>query len=299
MTNNSSTPQSDSGAKRIEKLPLRHLILGLFIQPQMLMIICNGRLRRALKAVFVMIFICGLVLGLAQTRGLQARARAWAEWFEQTTERFELTEDGRLQWRLPQELPATFYKGRTRVDFANETADIKKFQPKLEDDRGIWISPNSMFWWERIDEQGEPVAQAIYHEQKLMGRFSVESIWPEGFVLEDDGFEKRVSKWMLTGLLPGLVIAEILKTAGMILFYTFIFAVIPYLLRSPMAMQGFKAIYGFYLYASIPPLIVATIYSLAITKWVAFDSFFLFAFIFYLFFAMWKIRRSFQVGTRG
>ena len=276
-----------------KKMPLRYLFVTLFLQPQILMVLAHDRLRRALRIMVLTGVVCGLLLGLVRIAPVRGRIVEWADWFQKTTRTIELTDTSRLEWALPAEVPATRYNGRTRVDFMPDSAEIEAFEPGIEDDQGVWISPTEVYWWMRPESGGEAIAQPLFVNGKLFDRVSVDGIWPDGFRLEGDEYSAKVRKWTTLTMLPGVVLSELLRVLGVSLFYTLIFAVVPYVLRSPLAARGFGGVYAFYLYAGIPPLILATVYSAVAPQWMAFDSFFVTAFILYLLFTMWKVRRAF------
>jgi hypothetical protein len=288
-------PSSDApSSPSLKKMPLRYLFVTLFLQPQILMVLAHDRLRRALRIMVLTGVVCGLLLGLARIAPVRGRIVEWANWFQKTTGTLVLTDSSRLEWAFPDEVPATRYNGRTRVDFMPDSAEIEAFEPRLEDDQGVWISPTEVYWWMRPEAGGDAIAQPLLVNGKLFDRVSVDGIWPDGFRLEGDEYSAKVRKWTMLTMLPGVVLSELLRVLGVSLFYTLVFAVVPYVLRSPLAARGFAGVYAFYLYAGIPPLILATVYSAVAPQWMAFDSFFVTAFILYLLFTMWKVRRAFQ-----
>ena len=87
----------------------------------------------------------------------------------------------------------------------------------------------------------------------------VSAFWPEGFRYRGSEIETAV-RGVARRALPALVLHEALRMFLQVLFYTLAFAVIPIVLRSPMASRGFSRVFTFYLYASIPPVAAASVY---------------------------------------
>jgi hypothetical protein len=271
---------------------LRDVAGVVFFQPQLLLLLAHDRWTRAFRIVALLSFFCGVILGALQVPALISSARAWGEWFGREMGEVRL-EQGQLQWQRPVELPHTSRHGNWRVDFRGADAEFAP-QTRLGPERkGIWISPDAVYTWWRLPGSESTHSTVWLNEQRLFGLLDVNRVWPEGLHLREDEFAPAARQTVLRAV-PVYVLGEGVRVLLQVAFYTLIFAVIPYLLKSPLAAGGFRSVLTFYLYASIAPIIVATVYAALGLPFMDFNSFFVTAFILYLLFTVWRMGRFFR-----
>lgn len=234
-------------------------------------------------------FLGGAMLGLSRLPGVLAASQRWAEWFGSLAGEVWLR-DGAIGWEHPEETPYTARHGAWRVDFHDDDAEFQRRNLGPEA-KGVWISPTRIYAWFRSGSGDDINARVLFADARVLNVVAADALWPEGWHLDGDELVRRTRHTVLR-LAPALVAADALRVFVQVLFYTFIFAVIPYLLKSPLAAGGFRSVFAFYLYASIPPLAVACVYASLNLPYLDFNTFFVVAFIVYLVAVVWRMGRS-------
>ncbi|MCF7853250.1 MAG: hypothetical protein K9N51_00510 [Candidatus Pacebacteria bacterium] len=285
----------DRAAAPHSSASLRGVFGILFFQPQFLLVLSQDKLSRALRILVGLAFVCGMVIAGAEIPRLLRAVTDWSGWFQDQVGAVWV-KDGRLGWEHPEELPYTTRHRQWRIDFAgSDTA----FPPPLRlgpEDRGVWISPDGVYAWVRLEGADEIRSTALFTEGKIMGVLEVDNWWPDGVRFQGEELSESSRKWLVRAL-PALVLSGGLRVVVQVLFYTFVFALIPYVMKSPLAAGGFRGVLTFYFYAGIPPLVVATVYASLNLPWADFNMFFVGGFILYLLAVVWRIGRSFGVAS--
>ena len=274
-------------------LAFRQVLRIIFGYPQLLMVLLQANWRRALVRVAAVSFICGLLVGISQIQEVAHGIMEWAHWLRGNVDTMRVQDD-RVEWERSEDLPATDHFRGWRVDFRRgEEAEFHPGQNMGTYPRGIWVSPTKVLLWYRTDKSTPLQTRVLFDEGKTWASVPVEN-----FSVAGDEFIAK-ARQMLRYYVPVFLVAQGLNVLLQMLLYVSIFAVIPCLLKSPLAAGGFKSIFTFYLYASLPALAVATAYSAAGIEALDFNTIFVGAFIMYLVFAMWRLGRALRTPQSG
>jgi hypothetical protein len=260
-------------------LPLYQLLYGLFFHPHILLLLQTERWGRALRTLALISVCCGLVLGASRVPRLLESSRDWAQWFSREVQEVSMT-DGQLGWQQPQKLPYTTRHRGWRVDFASPEASFSADDLRGPERKGIWFSADRVFtWW--LAEKDQVVSVPVLSEQKVWGLFKASSIWPEGFSLKGDEIVAEVRRLTLQTI-PITLIQNGIMIFGKTLFYVLLFSILPAIFRRRDTGGGFRQMFTFYLYASIPPLMTATLYDCLRLPYLDWGTAFVFGFIVYI-----------------
>lgn len=268
---------------------LKEVLQIVFTRPQMLLFLLQGSLRRALLRLILISFACGVIAAISDIPSLIDETMTWSKWLQQNVQHIEISDTG-LSWQHPVNLPATLYFRGWRVDF--RPADAEKFDtdaPPGTYPRGIWISPEKAFLWWRGTTDTEARTQAIFRNGKVLGNIDPGTLTEESSLTLDGAEFEAFAKRMLWYFVPGYLLAHGAGVTIQLLFYVGIFAIIPYLLKSPLAAGGLNSIFTFYLYTSLPALVVATVYNAVGIQVLDFSTIFIIVFIGYLVLVMWRL----------
>lgn len=275
--------------KKHERVPLGRLFYDLFFHPQVLILLKQERWSRAFRIVTVLTLAGGVLIGVSKLPRLYQVTQQWASWFR--TEVAVLTlDEGRLDWKAPETLPYTTRHQGWRIDFASESAEFDDVVMKGPEKRGLWISPEKVYgWWPMHGEKPRPVPLLI--NSKAWGVIDVSRIWPQGLSLQGAEFEEEARR-LLWHAVPVLIIHHAVLFFFQVMFYTFVFALIPMMFRTPLIGGGFRETFSFYLFASIPPLVVAAVYTCFGFPFMETSSIFVLVFVAYLFMAFKTLRKT-------
>ncbi|MFW6414118.1 MAG: DUF1189 family protein [Verrucomicrobiota bacterium] len=270
----------------------RGILSLVFFQPHLLPVLKASSCKKALLRVLLTGFLCGVLLALLQVVRLNEDVKAWGAW---VAKEFDTVwyDDGRLYWQTDSELPyRTYYRG-WRVYFAEEGSSFPSSPDKLgPGNKGIWISPDSVYtWWQLANDSTDIRHAVLYEDGKMFGMINVPAVIPADRRLSGNDLENAIIG-IFRQSIPIFCFFRGLAVDFQLLFYVFVFSVIPYLLRSPLAAEGFESILTFYLYAAIPALFIATVYSAFNVPFLDFQTIFAAAFVGYLLFALWSISKA-------
>ncbi len=290
-----TAPEKESdrpGRGRMIIISLDRIIRALFVQPQALLPLALESWPRSCKTALAAIIVCAALLTVS--RGVTAfnAAQDWGGWLESRIEHLIIHED-KLEWRQPKELPATFWKDSYRIDFAARNSEFKDSNRIREGSRGIWISPHEIYWWSRRGNN-EIIARALWREGRLLDQIETSHLFGEEKVLAAGEFVPQIKRWLWQIVMPFLFLSAIIHLALLFFFYTLIFTLVPFVMRGQLKNYGFPGVHSFYLYAGIPPLLVATVYKMFPLPWLDFNSLFLIGFLIYLGFLAWQGVREYQ-----
>ncbi|OPZ09773.1 MAG: hypothetical protein BWZ08_00163 [candidate division BRC1 bacterium ADurb.BinA292] len=285
-------PAGDSLPPDLPRPRVRELLAAAFLRPHMLLLMPADRVRRALLVHVAAALLCGMAAAAVRIPSLLERSAGWARWMAGRIERVQLR-DGRLAWESSQPLPWDGVHAGWRVDLVD--AAQAPFDPRRRlgpEKRGVWIGPADVVLWWRLGERKAVVTRPLLENGLVFGFVKPEWLWP-------DGLDVRGERQMVAGVqakvvsgLPVYLLSKSIETLVVAEFYTFLFAFIPFVMRSPLAGGGFRRVYSFYLYASVPPLLVATVYSSLGLPVLDFGTCFAGGLILYLLVTVWRLGRS-------
>ncbi len=270
----------------------KKILRALFAQPILLIPIALDSWPRAMKTALAAIFFSVAVLTATKTATALNQAKEWATWFESRVEKVTIDND-QLTWRFPENMPAIFWKNSYRIDFMPAQSEFTEINQFREGKRGIWISPHKIYWWFQ-NQNNEIIRQPIWRDGRIFGHIDPASLIGEQTVIEPGEFVPQARRLTWRLIVPLITLAETARTLFLFFFYTLIFTVVPFVVRSTMSNYGFTAVHAFYLYTGIPPLVIATIYSLFPLPWLDFNSLFVIGFLVYLGFVAWRSGRVFD-----
>jgi len=260
MTESDTTiPPSPDPPPAPGALRFGQILHGLFLQPAILLILQEDRWTRALRFMMIVSFFSGAAAGVARLPSMWQSALLWAQWFRNETEVAWLKDD-QLGWQRPMELPYTTRRRGWRIDFVAADAPFPPVHEPLGPERkGVWIAPDLVAqWWYGSGDKLHK--RDLFVNGRIGDLVPVRILWPDGFRLEGEDFETETYEQLVHSAVIGVFLAG-LGAFLHILIYTLVFAVIPFVFRSPIARRGFKRLFTFYLYASIPPTLVAATYA--------------------------------------
>ncbi len=294
----SNSGQSQPPGKKVEvyiTMPLRTVFHILFLQPHMVFMLAQDRWTRALRVVLLVAFICGLGMAMMRVPSMLSEAGEWGKWLAREVEEAWI-EDGQLRWARPEELPHTSYRGAWRIEFHPPTTEFSSEQRLGPETKGIWVSPTAVYSWWRLPGQDQPEVMPLFQNDNVLNVLPIAKLWPAGVHLKSAELKQGI-RTLVWQAVPFFLIGNGLIVIFQGLFYTLIFAFIPYVFRSPLAAGGFRPVFTFYLYASIPPIVIASVYAGLGLKFATFNTFFVAAFILYLMIVMWKIGRAMRAAA--
>ncbi len=275
----------------VQHFSRRQIFFGLFFYPHVTLFLLqhNTRWTRALRMVMGVALLCGCLVGLSRLPGIYKSSQDWASWLSVEVKAVWV-EDGLICWDQPRELPYTTRHRGWRIDFVK--ADTP-FQPETlsgPERQGVWVGPEEVFtWWQ--DVQGKVVFFAFVTEKKVGGLFKLGTIWPDGYRIDGDNFNREARRIVLQAV-PVILLREGIFAFFWVLTYALLFSLVPLLLRGRLLGGDFLTVFSFHLYASIPPLIVASVYSGLNLPYFDLSTTFVFAFVIYLFIVFHKMRQA-------
>ena len=288
------SPRQD---ETVEPVPFRHVLFGLFFYPHLALFVLQQRNRwgRALRLVLICCGVCGVALGFAKLPGILHTSQDWARWLAAEVDEAWIS-DGRLHWRRPKVLPYTTRHRGWRIDFVAQRTPFEPNALPGPEQKGIWIGPERAYaWWRQTQEKA--VFLTLLSDRKAGGFLEVARVWPEGWRLQGDAFERETRRVVIQAV-PFLLLRESLALFVPVLLYTLVFSLVPVLFRGPLRGGGFRSVFAFHLHASVPPLIVASVYSGLGFPQLDHNTVFVCAFVMYLAVVFMGMRRAAQDTQR-
>jgi hypothetical protein len=282
-------PQPGDGTGVV--LPIRRVLYGLFFEPHILFLLQHDRWSRAFRLMALASFLSGLAVGASKVPRILEATRDWASWWAVEVGTLRL-EDGELAWERPQVVPHTTRHRGWRVDFVGRNVRFGDGEELGPEKQGIWLAPErAYFWWRSA--KAKITFVPLLEKKKAWGLFETQRIWPEGLVLSGEEFNQEANRIMRQAI-PALLLHEGIMAFFQVLLYTVIFALIPVLLRSPIAVGGPARVFTFYLYASVPPLLIAGVYASLNLPYLDHALVFVMGFVVYLALAVRGLNRKQQ-----
>lgn len=269
----SGSRDDDEGGSRPDDvaLPWHRVLPGLFLDPRILFLLQHGRCGRAFRLMAAVSLCAGAAIGLSRAPAITDAAADWGAWLSREVGELRLS-DGEIEWGRPQDLPYTTRHRGWRIEFAGRDAEFSATLPAGPERQGVWLSPDSVYYWRRSPAGGATVVPVL-HDSKVWGAFDVSKLWPDGRHLRGNEIEQE-ARSLAQRAIPFVLLREAMALFVPAFFYAFIFALVPGILRAsrppgPIAGQrhqrvvpdGFRGAFTFYLYASVPPLIIAAVYA--------------------------------------
>ena len=275
---NQNTP--DGHTEIVKLLSLRRLFPLLFLQPAVLFFLPRKRWPRAITVLGCMAFIGGILVGTIRMPARLSEVKDWAEFFRHQTAELRLEND-RLYWQYPKDLPHTTHFDEWQITFAEKGASFEPKQIVANRDKGIWISHDAVYQWWMPGGRQTPVHNTFFKDGRVLNQMDAGKVWPDGFRLRGNEIVREATG-MFYKFMPLLILGNGLNVLVQTLFYTVIFAVIPFIMRSPLSAGGFGNLLSLYLYAGIPPLIFALAYTALNLPFLDFGLLYVGGFIVYL-----------------
>jgi len=260
-------------------LPVAQVLYGLFFHPRVLLWLQRDRLRRAFRFASVVCLLVGLAVGIARVPSILAATREWAGWLENEVEELSLT-DGELQWKRPRDLPYTTRHDGWRIDFAEKGVPFAATEIDGPERRGLWLSPDRVILWVRPADRESAIPVPLLDEGRT--RRVVKALYPDGLTLRRGEFRAEARRRVFH-LIPVFLVQQALWVFVQVMFYILVFAAMPVLMqRLSGGAAGFRRLFTFYLYASVPPLCAAGIYASLRLPYLDLGTAFVMAFVVYL-----------------
>lgn len=302
MTHQPPSPPPDIFSISFETPPpnvrLGGLFRTLFFNPLGLVFyLGREKLGRSLIRVLSIAFLCGLLLSVARIPKIYEDVADWIPWLQSEMRDMSLN-DGTLSWTPAAELPYSRHFKGWRVTFSDKLAT--DFDPRARygpESKGVWICPQAVVTWKRVEGRDA----LNYQKMKMTTVFRAITASPHDTAETGDmpvSFDGRDQLVIVTLLSVGLGAGTILGIFGDVIFYSFLFAVIPFILRSDRKKGVFSQAISFYLNISLVPLLVATVYTLFRVPMLDFKTVFSFSFMLYIIFIIFGTRWRFRQARR-
>jgi len=251
------------------------LIYQLFVNPSVLALLQH---KSILSALFVVLFLCvftGACTSLPMimhSRQVTSDVRAWVR---AEVADVRVDEKGKITWREPAKLPRTDSVRGYRIDFRQNSRAPVHSDITSRERQGLWITHENVYFW-RIEpvrnffywKTGEKLTTTnlgswfrfFYRTSAFFGsdsRTTMASL--QGQVLDEYIVEQSLS-WQKSVAL-GLLTWSILKawTLALCMPLAATFAVLVCSIFARPAIPA-RRIIVLYLYTSIPPLLIASVY---------------------------------------
>ncbi len=278
------------------RIPFARLLYDLMFNPSIFLALQNHKVLKSLYQVMGFCIIATILLTLNMAISLNTSFDHWEEWLSREIQEFGITKDKTFFWKHPQELPYMTELDGWRVDITDESILQKTGDDLRIGNKGFWINKDSIYLW-------------------------VKTIYGSGFFSNE---EVRIEKFDLGSLLlqlyenkDGFIIkseqladlrSEVFLVLSILMFWSNLFSVHMTVLLFPVCSSVFALLFSFLqkscdrrkesfrkrlvlnLYATIPPLLIATIYALFGIPGMNFFTVFFIAFLGYQFYIMKTLR---------
>ena len=263
-----------------KRLPFAGIVYIAFMRPALLFAVAEtARLRRALPHVLLSALACGLLLGAVRIPSLHTELGEWAKWLGNHLE--GLRHDGnRLAWDPPKRLPYSAHFRGFRVNFA-AGEDFDRERRLGPEQQGIWLSPREVVYWENQPGGGKMIVPVI-SGGTVRGLIPLDPLIPPDEVLTSQQLARRIRRYGMLILGVSGFFLNTVQAVGEVLFYSALFAFLPLAMRGRWRASTAARAFCFYLYFSLVPLIVATVYAAFRLPLIDFGTTFAMVFIAYL-----------------
>ncbi len=268
---------------------LRQMLVGLFLYPHMALLAAraSSNWRRALLLVVLVGVVAGGVLGMGRLPRMFRRSGDWAEWFGSTVGAMWV-EKGRVHWEQPARVPFETRRDGWQVAFAEPDRPFSSDELKGPETRGVWLSAvQVVVWW--LNANGDVSHLTLLDGLTDRPQVDLMLVWPKSGRLEGSDF-RPFTVSLLRTLIPVMLLTEMAMLIVPVLFYTLLFTMTSLLLRGGRVTGGFRSTLSVNLFASVPPMIVAAVYSGLHLPYLDFHMVFITAFFVYLLMAFARIR---------
>lgn len=268
--------------------PARHvklseLLYGLLFNPSVLLDLQYERCARALRLVFLACLLLGGTITLTRLPSLEREVRAWARWLR--SEIGTLTvRNGRLDWERPATVPYTTRHRGWRFDFVAENADRPVRAARGPERHGLVISPDLVTLWQAFSDEESVQPSAVVVGSKVFGIDELDLSKAGGNDQRIEGEEfDRLADMVIVALRPALLLSEVLGMSVTVIAFAGLFAVVPGLMNRTQGQRTtrIRRMFAFHLFASLPAVLVAALYSAAGLRSLGFANTFLLAFLVY------------------
>lgn len=290
---NRTIPDSlaEAAGIHVPALGFGYMLVGLFLFPHVALVSArlSGNWRKGLLMVIMVGVITGGGLSACRLPSVFRGAEDWASWFSGTVGALWL-ENGRLHWQRPEHVPYQTRRAGWKVDFmpANQVFSAERLEGPER--RGVWLSASQIVvWW--MNMNGNVSALSLLDDISKHPNIDLSLIWPKNGRLDAPDFVPFARSLMQT-MLPVLVVTEMTMLIAPVLFYTLLFTATSLLLRSPAVTGGLRAALAVNLFAGVPPMLVAAIYSGLGLPFLDYHMVFIIGFFAYLIMALNRIRRQ-------
>lgn len=265
----------------LDTMSVGQILYGLFFQPHVLLWLQRNSLGKAFRFASVACIVVGVALGVCRVPSILHVTQKWAVWLGREVEELTLRE-GELTWKRPERLPYTTRHEGWRIDFAAKGEQFVATEIDGPEERGLWFSPDRVLFWMRPNHNSPVPVRLLDEGKTAWGMIDTQQLYPGGLTLKGDEFrtEARRAVWQFV---PVFLIQQALLVFVSVMFYVFVFAAMPVLMhRLSGGTTGFRRLFTFYLYASVPPLCAAGVYASLRLPHLDLGTAFVLAFVIYL-----------------
>ena len=274
-------------------LKVRDVLVGIFFYPDGLLLRARSRpqWRQALALCLAVCVLCAIFATMVTLPKIRRSVETWTGWFGEQAGTLWMA-DGQLHWERPAGAAEVPRRRGARVDFANGQSDLAALALADSDERGVWLSGEKIVYWERRGSKPESLLVCDLGDQ--LQRWLWEKTWQWKDGERVDGQELLAYSRTLTASLALSLplwwhLPRILFPVAL---YVFLFTIMPVLLRRSTVTGGTPTVLCINLYASIPAVVVGTIYSLFGPPVLEFDLAYVLVFFAYLVWAFRRLRRQ-------
>jgi hypothetical protein len=296
MNNKSTDQQNQYRMLAHVRIPFTSLLYNLMFNPSIFLVLQNRKVLKSLYQVMGFGLIATILLTLNMAISMNTSFDHWEEWLSREIQEFGITKDKTFFWKHPQELPYMTEFDGWRIDITTESILQKTDDDLRIGNKGFWITGDSIYLW----------VKTIYGS----GFFSAEKVRIEKYDLGSlllQLYEKKDELIVKSAQLADLRL-EIFLVLSILMFWSNLFSVHMIVLLFPVCSSVFAFLFSFLqkscdrrkgsfrkilvlnLYATIPPLLIATIYALFGIPGMNFFTVFFIAFLGYQFYIMKTMR---------
>jgi hypothetical protein len=286
----------ESGKDTNIQIPFGKLLLCLFFNPSVFIILQHRKVLRSLLLIIILCFASSSIITCSFMVSVKKSAAKWEEWLKTDIQEFGITPEGSFFWKLPSRFPYVTHIDGWQIEINDESRHNELNATAKQEDKGLQINRKSIQLWYRLSTKSFWTKQGEDRiEQFDLGKLLLGAVRKETSVI--------VKSTEIAGFID-----KILISIGIMLFFSNIFTVsltvlifplcsaslsvfLSYILRSYDQATAFSKLLVLNLYATIPPILIATIYAMINVPGLSFFAVFFIAFFAYQLYVMNVFRR--------
>ncbi len=276
------TINNDSAEPR---LPLTKVIFLLFVSPSIFRVLQYQRVLRTLAVIMLLCTISGSLISIGTTVSIKKSAGEWRKWLKDEVKEFGITKKGEFFWLNPQALPYLTHIEGWQINFAEDSILQRSDSELGPAKKGLWISRDSFYMWLKFQSRGlwSSTSKILVEKYDLGSMLRQFSPAGEQFVVKGADIDLTVDRALWTMYILTFIsnIATVGLTVVVFTLFSVVFSFIPLRMSTARDKPTFNKFVVINLYSSIPPILIATVYSALNLPGISFFTIFLIAYFCY------------------